>query len=749
MKSEPRPSRGRGRRKPPVCIFQVSSEGLPGLEPASGEDVNAQELSPHFPGQRVRAPARLWRQAEWIRGGLGRRSPRRGTSVCGVVSSVECGLLAVRWLAGASRDSQPPDEWVGPEAVRTLTVSNSSEGWAVGDHVQSSADFHSLAAVVVESRTVVDVRWADGTFEEGVPSRRLCPRPHISAHDFLPHDFVARSGEGLPDPVPMPAGALMPAVPAATQAQVSRGDAMLWEGQDQANDDINQDSDMYGYGAQEAQQEEAAARAAEILPTDGFTHQQAALGVVTSVNLQARTAVVQWVPQAGTANAEAEEVSVFELTDHPQVDVRLGDTVLVPDAQEGRWAGRVSGLGPDGRATVELLDGTSERHDVRRLIVVDDGEGSDSGDDGMVSGAASTSSDGAASEISEAELEVEVEPEEETAADEEAAEVEDGVEDEVGAPDGHVPDGAATTEAQSGGSSSSSAAAGEGAEVLAFDVFGEDVEPVDHFFATHETMGTRSLMMAVRREMVVLKKGLLEGSEGLAPIIVRTFSSRSDLFRAMVVGPPETPYAFVPFFFDFALPAEYPREPPLAHFHAQHVGNERLNPNLYVDGKVCLSLLGTWSGPSWDAQRSTLLQVLVSLQGLVLVEEPYFNEPGHECDAGTEQGKQSSALYNEHARLLALRAALNVAHNPPCGFREIVASYFARCGHRLVEECEQALLEPKASQSSEGFRKVLAKTLLPRLRERWGSTAGAAAAAAATDPGPAASSAASASEPGP
>jgi len=222
--------------------------------------------------------------------------------------------------------------------------------------------------------------------------------------------------------------------------------------------------------------------------------------------------------------------------------------------------------------------------------------------------------------------------------------------------------------------------------------------------------------------MVVLRKGLLDGSEGVpAPIIVRTFSSRSDLFRAMVVGPPETPYANVPFFFDIALPSEYPREPPLAHFHAHYVGNERLNPNLYVDGKVCLSLLGTWSGPSWDPARSTLLQVLVSLQGLVLVEEPYFNEPGHECDAGTEQGQQSSTLYNEHARLLALRAALNVAQSPPRGFRQIVASFFQRFGPKLVEQCEEALQEPKATQSSEGFRKVLAKTLLPRLRERWGS----------------------------
>ena len=38
-------------------------------------------------------------------------------------------------------------------------------------------------------------------------------------------------------------------------------------------------------------------------------------------------------------------------------------------------------------------------------------------------------------------------------------------------------------------------------------------------------------------------------------------------------------------------------------------GRVRFNPNLYACGKVCLSLLGTWSGPSWVPGQSTLLQV--------------------------------------------------------------------------------------------------------------------------------------------
>ena len=59
-------------------------------------------------------------------------------------------------------------------------------------------------------------------------------------------------------------------------------------------------------------------------------------------------------------------------------------------------------------------------------------------------------------------------------------------------------------------------------------------------------------------------------------------------------------------------------------FTFQYYG-ERLNPNLYADGKVCLSLLGTWEGKNscemQNPDSSNLQQVLVFMLGLVLVSE--------------------------------------------------------------------------------------------------------------------------------
>lgn len=70
--------------------------------------------------------------------------------------------------------------------------------------------------------------------------------------------------------------------------------------------------------------------------------------------------------------------------------------------------------------------------------------------------------------------------------------------------------------------------------------------------------------------------------------------------------------------FDVFFPATYPSDPPLVHFDTTDGGRASFNVNLYSDGKVCLSLLGTTGGgdatQKWQPGVSTLLQVLLSIQ---------------------------------------------------------------------------------------------------------------------------------------
>lgn len=137
-----------------------------------------------------------------------------------------------------------------------------------------------------------------------------------------------------------------------------------------------------------------------------------------------------------------------------------------------------------------------------------------------------------------------------------------------------------------------------------------------------------SFFKAVQKEHRLLKSSLPAG------VWVRSFEDRIDLLSVLIEGPKNTPYEDGLFAFDIQLGHDYPVAPPLCHYISYC--SDRLNPNLYEDGKVCVSLLGTWSGRGTEiwCSNSTLLQVIVSIQGLILVDEPYYNEAGYEKQRG-------------------------------------------------------------------------------------------------------------------
>ena len=100
----------------------------------------------------------------------------------------------------------------------------------------------------------------------------------------------------------------------------------------------------------------------------------------------------------------------------------------------------------------------------------------------------------------------------------------------------------------------------------------------------------------------------------------------SDLtvIQCLIFGPTETPYHNIPFIFEITCPDSYPFNPP----KVKYIGfsSHRIHPNLYVNGKVCLSILGTWTGPSWSASSSIII-VLKTIQS-ILLSDSITNEPG-------------------------------------------------------------------------------------------------------------------------
>ena len=130
--------------------------------------------------------------------------------------------------------------------------------------------------------------------------------------------------------------------------------------------------------------------------------------------------------------------------------------------------------------------------------------------------------------------------------------------------------------------------------------------------------------LAIRRITIDTKKALELADQGLFWIPNETELTHG---WAIVCGCEGTPYHGGAFCFEVRFPDNYPFEPPVFTYLTND-GRTRFNPNLYKNGKVCLSLLNTWQGEPWSGIQS-LSSILQCIQTAVLNEEPLVNEPSH------------------------------------------------------------------------------------------------------------------------
>ncbi|XP_015883171.3 putative ubiquitin-conjugating enzyme E2 38 [Ziziphus jujuba] len=194
------------------------------------------------------------------------------------------------------------------------------------------------------------------------------------------------------------------------------------------------------------------------------------------------------------------------------------------------------------------------------------------------------------------------------------------------------------------------------------------------------TNGGSRVYKKIMQEWKMLDKHLPDS------IYVRVYEKRIDLLRAVIVGAAGTPYHDGLFFFDLAFPPDYPNRPPMVNYRSFGL---RLNPNLYANGRVCLSLLNTWAGrktEKWNPSESTVLQVLLSIQALVLNEKPYFNEPGHGM-LGRAIWEKKSQAYNEDVFFLSCKTMLFLLRRPSKNFEDFTAEYFRNRANEILTAC--------------------------------------------------------------
>jgi len=175
------------------------------------------------------------------------------------------------------------------------------------------------------------------------------------------------------------------------------------------------------------------------------------------------------------------------------------------------------------------------------------------------------------------------------------------------------------------------------------------------------------------------------------------------LWKFIIVPPSDTGYYGGMFEFHMILPPDYPNRPPKVILTTTGGGAIRFNPNLYANGKVCLSLLGTWEGPGWNPALSNLSEVILAILGQIMgVEDPLANEPG--CTTTASQ----KANYVAYLRIMTLYVAMmqsveTKSHSPefyPFIRNYFMSNYASKIRPDLIKWSKKPVPVPKSSYYS-------------------------------------------------
>jgi ubiquitin-conjugating enzyme E2 Z len=155
---------------------------------------------------------------------------------------------------------------------------------------------------------------------------------------------------------------------------------------------------------------------------------------------------------------------------------------------------------------------------------------------------------------------------------------------------------------------------------------------------------------------------------------------------AMIIGPSDTPYQDGFYFFEFNFPYDYPHSPPVLTF-LSNGDNIRFNPNLYRNGKVCISLLNTWKGDQWTSCQS-ISSILLTLC-TVLNENPLLNEPGiTESNSEIEPYNIIISYKNNDVCILSILDKIKNNNEPFSLFKDPCIKHFKENKERILKNID-------------------------------------------------------------
>ena len=200
-------------------------------------------------------------------------------------------------------------------------------------------------------------------------------------------------------------------------------------------------------------------------------------------------------------------------------------------------------------------------------------------------------------------------------------------------------------------------------------------------------MSSNAVKRIINKDMKELKKMDLES----LGIYIEFDEDNILNAKSIIIGPENTPYENGILNFIIEFPKDYPFSPPKISYISR--SRNRIHPNLYVGrskdnyyGKVCLSIINTWSGPKWTTVMH-IGSVLLSIQSL-LNENPLHNEPGFENEISERVDNYTKIIEHENFTI----AINKMIEEPPLGFEcfnTITQKYFIDNFEKIINKIDE------------------------------------------------------------
>ena len=235
---------------------------------------------------------------------------------------------------------------------------------------------------------------------------------------------------------------------------------------------------------------------------------------------------------------------------------------------------------------------------------------------------------------------------------------------------------------------------------------------------------------ALKRVFREIRKDLPRGLDidAYGSMFVRFDEDAPTYMKALLSGGPSSPYADGLFLFDIYCDSKYPAEHCLVKHVTKGANTLKLkhspggfSPNLHAStGKVCLSLLGTWSGIGWSPNKSNIYQVLSTLlRDIFGVENPYYNEPNYGFWEGTAPTKNHSDAVeycNAYLREATLRLAILAPLREPIpGFERVIKLHFL-VRREAIEVRMKTWLQEAKEKLAKALQKLGSETKSARVK---------------------------------